>query len=108
MNRLFSVAIAAIATLSLAQASVAGDFTTEVHDLLITLAVGENVDTVASGTKSSAYTSVATMHDYTRIGWDPVLEGTAKYVDTMAKSYESNACATFGSLGAATDCEPQQ
>ena len=107
MNRLFVIAIAGIAALSLASASFANPFTTQINAQLDTNAYGWDVDTLATGSNSSATTSVATVHDYTRIGAKTNLKGTAYYVETKASGYNSHACASFGSVGNPTFCEPR-
>ena len=107
MNRFFVFATAAFATLSLASVSFANDFTTEIRAQLDTEAYGYEVDTLATGQNSSATTSVATVHDYTRIGAKTSLKGRANYVETRASGYNSHACASFGSVGNPTFCEPR-
>ena len=107
MNRLFVIAITGIAVLSLAGASFANPFTTEIRAQLDTDAYGWNVDTLATGQNSSATTSVATVHDYTYIGAKTSLKGRANHVETKASGYNSHACASFGSVGNPTFCEPR-
>ncbi len=108
MNRLFVSAIAGFAALSIASVSFANPFTTEVRGQLDTDAYGYQVDTVASGRHSSATTSVATVHDFTLINYKTNLKGDARWIETRASGYDSHACASFGSVGNPTHCEPGQ
>lgn len=106
MNRIILSLIAALAVFQVASESFAGDFSTEVHDLLVTIAVGYDVETVSSGGKSNAYTSIASLHDESRLGWDPILMGTGRHVETKSAGYNSDACSSFGSVGVASYCAP--
>lgn len=108
MNRLFLFLIAGLAAVSIAGASFASPFSTEIRSELDTYAYGYNVDTIAYATNSSATTSVASVHDDTLI-WAPTnLRGQVWHVDTKARGYNSHACASFGSVGNPTYCEPSR
>ena len=107
MNRLFVSAIAGFAALSIASVSFANPFTTEVRSQLDTEAYGKEVKTLATGDNSSATTSVATVHDYTLIWAKTNLKGDAQKIETRASGYNSHACASFGSVGNPTFCEPR-
>jgi hypothetical protein len=106
MNRLFLFLIAGFAAVSIAGASFASPFSTEIRSELTTDAYGYNVNTISYATDSSATTSVATVHDDTLI-WAPTnLKGQVWHVNTKARGYDSHACASFGSVGNPTFCEP--
>ncbi len=107
MNRLFVSAIAGFAALTIASVSFANPFTTEIRAQLDTDAYGYQVDTLATGDYSSATTSVATVHDDTLINYKTNLKGDARYIETKASGYNAHACASFGSVGNPTFCEPR-
>ena len=99
MNRLLVIAIAGFAALSLASASFANPFTTEVRGQLDTDAYGYSVDTLATGDYSSATTSVATVHDYTLINYKTNLKGDARWIETRASGRDDRRAGNVGQPG---------
>ena len=94
-----------IVSMSFATASFAGDFSTVIKDRVEITVEVRDVTTKATAANAAAYTSVASIHDDTKIEGPVKIDVSVRDVWTEASHSGSRACTSVASIGPATHCE---